>query len=282
MEMATRVALAPAPMVPVPATVNRIHRDYAGVFTLELEPPGGKFPFLPGQFNMLYAFGVGEAAISISGDPEKPETLVHTIRSVGAVTRALTRVKAGDQIGLRGPFGAAWPVEQAHGQDVLVVAGGLGLAPVRPAIEYLSHHADRFGRTSLLYGTRDPSTILYEQQLGRLSYTGNMDVFVTVDRADRDWTGNVGLVTALVERAQFDPDNTTAFVCGPEVMMRFAAQELEDAGVPQHKIFLSLERNMKCAVKQCGRCQFGPVFICQDGPVFSLDVIKPYISLREY
>lgn len=283
MEMSTHTIAAPSPMVPVPATVKSVHRDYAGVYTLEIEPPeGDAFRFKPGQFNMLYAYGIGEAAISICGDPEKPETLVHTIRAVGAVTHGLTRIKPGDQVGLRGPFGSAWPVDTARGQDVLVIAGGLGLAPVRPAVYWLSKHHNAYNRVTLLYGTRDPATILYEREMGRLSYTGNMDVFVTVDRADPDWTGNVGLVTTLVDRARFDPGNTTALICGPEVMMRFAAQAVEDAGVPQHRIFLSLERNMKCAIKQCGRCQFGPVFICQDGPVFPLDVIKPYINLREY
>jgi len=283
MEMATPVAAGPSPMVPVPATVRGIRRNYSGVYTLEIEPPeGDAFRFKPGQFNMLYAYGVGEAAISICGDPEKPESLVHTIRAVGAVTRGLTQVKAGDQIGLRGPFGSAWPVEAARGQDVLVVAGGLGLAPVRPALYWLSNHHEAFNRVTLLYGTRDPATILYERELGRLSYSGNMNVFVTVDRADPEWAGNVGLVTGLVDRARFDPANTTAFICGPEVMMRFAAQTIEDAGVPPERIYLSLERNMKCAIKQCGRCQFGPVFICQDGPVFPLDVIDPYINLREY
>ncbi len=283
MEMSTRTGAAPAPMVPVPATVRSVRRNYAGVYTLEIEPPqGDTFRFKPGQFNMLYAYGIGEAAISICGDPEKPENLVHTIRAVGAVTQGLTRIKPGDQVGLRGPFGSAWPVDTARGQDVLVIAGGLGLAPLRPAIYRLSNHHNAYNRVTLLYGTRDPATILYEREVGRLSYSGNMSVYVTVDRADPDWTGNVGLVTALVDRARFDPGNTTALICGPEVMMRFAAQAVEDAGVPQDRIFLSLERNMKCAIKQCGRCQFGPVFICQDGPVFSLDMIKPYINLREY
>jgi len=283
MEMSRPAVAAPAPMVPVPATVRRVHRDYSGVYTLEIEPPeGDAFRFKPGQFNMLYAYGIGEAAISICGDPEKPENLVHTIRAVGAVTRGLTRIKPGDQVGLRGPFGSPWPVETARGQDVLVIAGGLGLAPLRPAIYWLSNHHNAYNRVTLLYGTRGPATILYEREVGRLSYSGNMSVYVTVDRADPDWTGNVGLVTALVDRARFDPGNTTVLICGPEVMMRFTAQAVEDAGVPQNRIFLSLERNMKCAIKQCGRCQFGPAFICQDGPVFPLDVIKNYINLREY
>jgi len=270
-------------MAPVPVPVARITKDYAGVATLDIDMPNGApFPFEPGQFNMLYAFGLGEVAISISGDPADPERLVHTIHDVGPVTHALTHVEPGDYIGLRGPFGSTWPVDEAKGRDVLVIAGGLGLAPVRPIVYRLLKNKQDYGEVSLLYGTRTPDTVLYDRELGRLAFSGGMNVHVTVDHADTGWTGNVGVVTTLIDRATFDPANTTAFICGPEIMMRFAVRSCTDAGIPPEAIHLSMERNMKCAIKQCGRCQLGPVFVCQDGPVFPLPKLAPYLNLREF
>jgi len=250
--------------------------------TLELVPENGARPvFAPGQFNMLYAFGVGEAAISMSGDPTAGGGYVHTVRNVGAVSAAISGLKAGDQIGVRGPFGAGWPVAEAEGSDVVFAAGGLGLAPLRPAIYQVLKHRERYGRVAILFGTRSPGDMLYRQELESWRQRLDIEVDVTVDHADAEWHGNVGVVTGLVRRATFDPADTVAMVCGPEVMMRFTAAALGDTGLAAGSIYLSMERNMKCAIGLCGHCQFGPDFICKDGPVMAYDRIAEIFALRE-
>jgi NAD(P)H-flavin reductase len=262
-------------------------RDYRSethdTFTLTLEPPAGEPPyaFRAGQFNMLYAFGVGEAAISVSGDPGATGAIVHTIRAVGSVTNALAKLRPGDALGLRGPFGSSWPVEEARGRDVVFVTGGIGLAPLRPALyEVLRRRAD-FGRVVLLHGSRTPADLLYAEELASWARRGDCQVLVTVDRADPSWQGNVGVVTTLVRRGLFDPAGAIAMTCGPDVMMRFVIRELEKYGVAEDRVYLSLERNMQCAIGSCGHCQFGPHFICLDGPVFRHDRVKRIIDIRE-
>ena len=276
-------AAAPAadPMAPTAARVMRVRRELADIWTLDIEPGPAGFRFGAGQFNMLYAFGVGEAAISISGDPARTETLVHTIRAVGKVSSALTRLRPGDFIGLRGPFGAGWPVEDAVGSDVVVVAGGLGLAPLTPALHHLFAAREKFGRIILLCGARSPRDILFRAELERWRQRLDIEVEVTVDHATPDWRGNVGVVTTLIGRAAFDPRHTVAMVCGPEIMMRFAATELERAGVADEAIHLSMERNMKCAIGLCGHCQFGGDFICKDGPVMSFGHLRDRLARSE-
>jgi NAD(P)H-flavin reductase len=272
------------PMRPVPFTVRQAQRETGDTFTLVLEPPqgvSGVFPFSPGQFNMLYVFGVGEVPISISGDPARPEALVHTIRAVGAVTRAMQRLSRGDVVGVRGPFGAPWPVDQAHGQDVVLVAGGIGLAPLRPALYHVLLHRGQYGRVVLLYGARTPRDILFARELKEWRGRFDMEVEVTVDRATIEWQGSVGVVTKLVDRAPFDPASTMAFLCGPEIMMRFAVLALQRRGVDDQGVFVSMERNMKCGVGLCGHCQLGPVFVCRDGPVFRYDQIASLFAQRE-
>jgi NAD(P)H-flavin reductase len=276
------VAQHPAdPMVPRVALVTRARRELSDVWTLDIDPGVNAFDFAPGQFNMLYAFGVGEAAISISGDASEPNRLVHTIRAVGKVSEALARLKPGDALGLRGPFGVGWPVEPAEGADVVIIAGGLGLAPLRPSIYHVLANRDRYGRVVLLNGAREPSGILFRREVERWRTRFDVEVEVTVDRADQDWRGNVGVVTTLIPRATFDPAHTIAMVCGPEIMMRFAAIELEKAGVAAESIYLSMERNMKCAIGQCGHCQFSSDFVCRDGPVATYARLGRLMSLRE-
>ena len=280
--MDTAIRTVADPMVPTQARVLRRRRELADTWTLEIEPEDSDLlRFGPGQFNMLYAPGIGEVAISVSGDPASPEALIHTIRDVGKVSHALTRLRPGERLGVRGPFGSLWPVETAVGQDVLVVAGGLGLAPLRPAIYRLLAERERFGRIALLYGTRSPAEILYPRELER--WRGRLDVQleVTVDHAGEDWHGHVGVVTHLIPRAAFDPGQTVALVCGPEIMMRFAALELRDAGVAEGAIHLSMERNMKCALGHCGRCQFGPMLVCRAGAVVSYDRIARLLAVKE-
>jgi NAD(P)H-flavin reductase len=269
-------------MVPRVVRVARARREGADIWTIEIDFAGGdRFEFAPGQFNMLYAFGIGEAAISISGDPAQPGRLVHTIRAVGKVSEALSRLRPGDPLGLRGPFGKGWPVEEALGSDVVVVAGGLGLAPLRPAVYRLLSERARFGRVILLYGTRSPGDILFQQELERWRRRLDVDLAVTVDHAGGEWRGNVGVVTTLIARASFDPLNAIAMVCGPEIMMRFAITALAKAGVPDRSIFLSMERNMKCAIGFCGHCQFAGTFMCKDGPVYGYDRISHLLDHAE-
>ena len=237
--------------------------------------------FAPGQFNMLYVFGVGEVPISISGDPGRVDLLAHTVRAVGATTRAIAGLQRGAPVGVRGPFGTPWPVETAEGSDVVIVAGGIGLAPLRPALYRLLARREKFGRIVLLYGARTPGDLLYVRELERWRSRMDLDVEVTVDAAAGTWRGNVGVVTTLIPRAPFDPGSSVALVCGPEVMMRFTVRELQMRGVPDDRMFLSMERNMKCGIGLCGHCQYGPFFICRDGPVFRYDHIAPLFRVRE-
>jgi NAD(P)H-flavin reductase len=271
------------PMVPQPWCVRRLWRETHDTFTFELTPDNSrpKFHFLPGQFNMLYVFGIGEVPISISGDPAKAERLGHTVRAVGAVTRAMCSLKRGAQLGVRGPFGSCWPVEQAAGKNVLIVAGGIGLAPLRPVIYEVLARRQMFGRVCLLYGTRTPDDILYIKELQKWRDHADLQILVTVDRAGQDWSGNVGVVTTLIAKAQFDFGTTVAMICGPAVMMRFTIRELQKRGMGADRIFISMERNMKCAIGFCGHCQFGPTFICKDGPIFRYDKIHHLLAIRE-
>lgn len=273
------------PMTPRVARVRRRRRDAPQVWTLDLEIDDGDgtedFPFAPGQFNMLTVFGVGEAPISLSGDPAEPRRLVHTVRAVGAVSGAITRLGPGDAVGLRGPFGSGWPVAEAVGRDVVLVAGGLGLAPLRPALYQLLAGRARYGKIVLLYGARSPEDILFRRELESWRRRLDIEIEVTVDHAASAWHGHVGVVTTLISRADFDPLHAIALVCGPEVMMRFAIAALRQAGLDDKSIYLSMERNMKCAVGFCGHCQFGTVFVCRDGPVFRHDRVQSLLALKE-
>ena len=268
------------PMLPVPFRILRVRKETHDTFTLELDPVN-EFSFIPGQFNMLYVFGTGEVPISISGNPQKPKTLIHTIRAVGTVTEAMRKLKAGACIGVRGPYGAGWPVERAIGKDVLIIAGGLGLAPLRPAIYQVLSNREKYGKVAILYGTRTPEDILFSRELEQWRVKFDVAVHVTVDRAVSKWRGNVGVVTTLIRKASFETARTIAMVCGPEIMMRFVAGDLRNRGVSLENIFISMERNMKCAIGFCGHCQFGPVFVCKDGPVFSYDRMQPLLAIGE-
>ena len=248
--------------------VVRRRRETQDTWTLELRPASEEFCFQPGQFNMLYAFGVGEVPVSLSGPPDRRGVAVHTVRAVGAVTTALVQLRPGAVVGVRGPFGTTWPLAEAEGRDLLVVAGGIGLAPLRPVLYHVLTHRERYGRVAVLYGARTPQDLLYRVELGRWRNRLDVQVEVTVDRADHTWRGHVGVVTTLLPRAAVDPGETVALVCGPEVMMRFAAAGLERLGVPRESIYVSVERNMKCAVGLCGHCQWGPHVVCRQGPVF--------------
>jgi NAD(P)H-flavin reductase len=267
---------------PEPWRVVARTQESADTVTLDLAPPyGSRYAFRPGQFNMLYAFGVGEVPISVSGDPASPGPVRHTIRDVGAVTHALCALRPGERAGLRGPYGTHWPLAEAEHGDVVVMAGGLGLPPLRPAICHLLAHRDRYRRVVLLYGARTPADLLFPAELAAWRSRFDLEVLVTVDAAAGDWHGDVGVVPDLVARAQFKPVDTTAFLVGPEIMMRFGARALRAAGVGEERMFLSMERNMQCATGMCGHCQLGPFLICRDGPVLGYWRLARWLQLRE-
>ncbi len=272
-----------SPMLPEQFVVRKVVRETYDTFTLELTgaAKGSQCAFRPGQFNMVYVFGVGEVPISISGDPEDTSTLIHTTRAVGTVTRAMKKLCVGDTVGIRGPFGTCWPVDEARGKDVIIVAGGIGLPPLRPSIYYILNHPEEYGRVFLLYGARTPQDIMFPKQLASWSNGGAMTVHVTVDKSAPGWKGNVGVVTTLIPKIEFDPKNAVAMIVGPEIMMRFTAMDLLKTGIAPENVYVSMERNMKCGIGHCGHCQYGPHFICKDGPVFTYAEIKDLLFKRE-
>ncbi len=270
-------------MTPLPYRVVRKRRENHDNWTLELEPLEDSLdPIGPGQFDMLYAFGVGEVPISTSGDLEATGgRLVHTIRAVGAVTKALCAAGPGDVLGVRGPFGNRWPLEDAVGRDLLLVAGGVGLAPLRPALYHALAHREEYGEVTLLYGGRTPADLLFRRELERWRSRLDVDVAVTVDSATPDWRGRVGVVTKLIPNARFDPDETAAFVVGPEIMMRLTALALAERGIAREQISVSLERTMRCGIGLCGHCQLGPTLICRDGPVYPWAYAEPLLEVPQ-
>jgi len=276
------VTLARGSMTPLAYRVVRNRRENHDNRTLELEPVGEAIPPIgPGQFDMLYAFGVGEVPISTSGDPGDGGRLVHTIRALGAVTKALCAARPGDVVGVRGPFGNRWPLAEAEGRDLVLVGGGVGLPPLRPALYHALAHRGDFGAVALLYGGRTPRDLLFTRELERWRGRLDLAVEVTVDSASSDWHGRVGVVTRLIPGAAFDPADAVAFVVGPEIMMRFTALALLDRGLPPERIWISMERTMRCGVGLCGHCQLGPTLICRDGPVYTQAQVARLLEVRE-
>lgn len=270
--------------VPQTAVIREIRPEVSGVTTYQLalidSVAAETYRFAPGQFNMLYVPGAGEAAISMSGDPDAAETLTHTIRKAGNVTGRIAAMQVGDTLGLRGPFGTSWPVDLCRGKDVILVAGGIGLPPLRPVIYRMLAERENYGQLTLLYGARTPEMRLYTNEYQRWQGQG-FDVRQTVDRSAPGWQGNVGVVPQLLERLQtFDPANTIMMICGPDIMMRFTARAALQRGMTTEQIWVSTERNMQCAVGLCGHCQLGPEFICKDGPVFRYDQISPWLKVE--
>ena len=267
-------------MTPTQYVVTGRRQETSDTWTLELQPRnGGVARPEPGQFTMLYAWGVGEVPISVSA-VEPDGRIVQTIRDVGAVTHKLCGLEPGWTLGVRGPLGHGWPIEPLAGGDVVVVAGGLGLAPLRPALHALLARSEEFGRLVLLYGARTPPDLLFREELDRWATQG-LDVQLTVDAADASWTGPVGVVGKLVERADFDAAATSVLMCGPEVMMRFTVPALAGRGVAADRTYVSLERSMKCGVGHCGHCQIGPTLVCLDGPVYPWSEMERWLTVRE-
>ena len=273
------------PMLPGPALIQAIKPEAAGVstFSLGFANPADRnaYRFEPGQFNMLYLPGFGEVAISLSSDPAQPQVLGHTIRVAGNVTRGISRLKVGDAVGVRGPYGSHWPLEQAAGKNLIIVAGGIGLAPLRPVILSVLSHRDAYGRVLLLYGARTPADLLYTREFGRWREAG-LEVNVTVDVGDESWRGKVGVVPQLFYFVRMEHKNTLVLTCGPEIMMRFVIYEALARRIPKDAIYISMERNMKCAVGFCGHCQYGPNFICKQGPVLNFAAAEPFFGKEDF
>ncbi len=280
----TAILTRPSPWLAHPATIGAIKPETPGVATFALEfveeEVGRRFHFHPGQFNMLYVPGVGESAISISSDPGKPGQLGHTLRAAGNVTQNLVRKKPGDQIGVRGPFGSCWPLEEIRGQDVVIACGGIGLAPLRPAIYHIMRCRADYGRVFLLYGARTPNDLLYAQEYDDWR-KADIEVEATVDIGDPDWRGHIGVVPVLFYRLRLKPQQTRVLTCGPEVMIHFVVFEALARRVRAEHIYVSMERNMSCAVRLCGRCQVGPLFVCKDGPVFTYQQLQPFMHVED-
>ena len=270
-------------MAPVPYRVRSRVVESPDSATLCLVPVGEALRSPePGEFMMLYAFGVGEAAISISGDPTVTDgSITHTIRAVGAVSRALHDAQPGDVVGVRGPFGTSWGLAEAVGRDLVMVAGGVGLCPLRPAILGALAQTARYGKVMLIAGARSRADFVFAAQLEKWAEDPRIELHVTVDIPVRGWRGEVGLVTEPLRRLTLHPDRTTAFLCGPEPMLRFAAEALMAKGVAAHDIRVSLERNMQCGIGWCGHCQLGPLLLCRDGPVVGYDVAGPLLHVKE-
>ncbi|MDH3710425.1 MAG: FAD/NAD(P)-binding protein [Cyclobacteriaceae bacterium] len=269
--------------LPLLYTVKEKKTENRGIVTLTLAPSAEEAiePMEPGQFNMLYAFGIGEIPISISSLWNLQSTLVHTIQDVGAVSKAFCDLSTGDQVGVRGPYGTRWPLNKAKNKDVIILAGGVGMVPLRPLIERILNDRSRYGKLNVLFGARSPENIIFHQDIISWQADPTLNFQITVDHAYSNWRGHVGVVTYLIEEANFDPENTIAFICGPEIMMRYAVHACLDANVPTDHIFLSIERNMKCATGFCGHCQYGPFFVCKDGAVFSYPQVKIYLNIAE-
>ena len=272
------------PWVAHSARIEEIRAEVPGVATYDLtfDNPdvAAAYRFEPGQFNMLYLPGFGESAISISSDPSQSGRLSHTVRAAGNVTQALARKTIGDHIAVRGPFGSCWPVESYRGNDIVIACGGIGLAPLRPAIYHILNHRKDYGRVVLLYGARTPKDLLYTAEYEAWRDKG-LEVEVTVDIGDSNWQCHVGVVPALFYRLRLQPKQTIIMTCGPEIMMRFVVFEALARRVYPEEIFVSLERNMSCAMGFCGHCQYGPHFICKDGPVFDFRQVEPFFNLED-
>jgi len=267
-------------MAPAPFRVSEREQETADTWTLVLEPVSGPGPVIQaGQFMMVYVFGVGEVPISVSGPPGRPGPVLLTVRAVGAVTQAICGSEPGAVVGMRGPFGTSWPIERAAGGDVVVVAGGIGLAPLRPVVLHALAHARGYERVMVLYGARTPEDRLFVEELDR--WQESIAVEVTVDAAGADWPGPVGFVAKLVSRADIRADRATAFVCGPELMMRTTIDALVARGTPPERIHLSMERHMDCGVGLCGHCQLGPTLVCRDGPVYQWAQAARWLAVRD-
>jgi NAD(P)H-flavin reductase len=271
---------------PHAATVVARTQESPTIFTLQLRlddaAAQAAYRFAPGQFNMLYLYGVGEVPVSIMSDPEERAGIGHTIRALGRVTQGLAVLGPGDRVGLRGPFGRGWPLQEVSGCDVVLVTGGLGCAPVVSVIHYILKRRERFGKLVIIQGVKHADDLIWREQYDRWAKLPNTQVMVAADEGAAFWPWHVGRVTELFGLARFDPGCAVAMMCGPEGMMRAAVGSLQALGLPESRLFLSMERNMQCAVGRCGHCQFGGAFVCRDGPVFNWGEVQPLLAHRGF
>lgn len=273
------------PWLPLVTTIGEIKPEVSGIVTYRLDfadpAVAASYYFLPGQFNMLYLPAIGEVAISISSDAADQSALLHTVRAAGSVTSAMARLKVGDQVLLRGPYGSAWPMEAMKGLDLVIACGGVGLAPLRPAIYHIVKNRSDYGRVFLLYGARTPNDMLYSTEYETWR-EADISVETTVDIGDGDWRGNIGVVPVLFYRLRLSAAKTCVLTCGPEIMIRFVVFESLARKISPDRIILSMERNMNCGVGHCGHCQIGPAFVCKDGPVFTYRQMEPYLHVEDF
>ncbi|MDH5217739.1 MAG: FAD/NAD(P)-binding protein [Gammaproteobacteria bacterium] len=270
----------------LPYVAEIIHRteESEDIFTLHIrlkdKAMQKSYRFQPGQFNMLYLHGVGEIPISIASDPDDQEHISHTIRAVGRVSRAMKQLQAGDQVGLRGPYGRGWPLQQVEGKDIVIATGGLGCAPVVAVINYVARRREQYGRLVIMQGVKHSKDLLWRDCYDNWAKMPNTQVLLAADVAGANWPFATGRISQLLDQAAFDVNNAAVMMCGPEGMMIGTTKDLTQRGLAESAIWLSMERNMKCAVGHCGHCQFGKDFVCKDGPVFCYADIKERLSVR--
>jgi sulfhydrogenase subunit gamma (sulfur reductase) len=266
----------PYMIYPARITARRVETQGIYSFSMEFVNPAlrGEYRFKAGQFNMLYTFGVGEVAMSIVSDPAQPEVLEHTVRRAGRVTSVMAaRWQPGEIVGVRGPYGNGWPMEAARGHDVVIITGGLGCAPVVGVINYIFRRREEYGDLQILHGVKTPNDLLYRERFDQWRRAPRTRVYLASDQPDKTWRYRIGVVTDLFDELDVTP-STIVMMCGPEVMMRYAAHALIQKGVGDDSIYLSMERRMECAVGLCGHCQYRERFVCRDGPVFSYRTIR--------
>jgi sulfhydrogenase subunit gamma (sulfur reductase) len=264
--------------LPRRATIKGIRPETIDVTTFQITLDGtngeSRFEYESGQFAEISILGVGEAPISITSTPTRPETLEFSIRRVGQLTNALHELKVGDKIGIRGPFGNSFPLKELEGQNMLIIGGGIGLAPMRSVILNLFDNRQKYGRIDIIYGARSPQDLVFKCEYEEWQKVENTNLYLTVDRGDEDWKGNVGLVPNFLREINPSPENTTGITCGPPIMIKFTVQALAELGFTSEHIITTMERRMKCGVGKCGRCNIGGKYVCLDGPVFTLKQLE--------
>jgi len=274
------------PYLPYEAIILERIEEAPSLFTLRIKLTDDAlqdaYEFAPGQFNMLYLYGVGEVPISIVNDPDDSHVIDHTIRVVGRVTRGMNQLKAGDRIGLRGPYGHGWPVDAAKNKDIVIITGGLGCAPVVSVINYIEQRRDEYGHLNIVQGVKHTADFIWKQRYDKWRELNDTNVLLAADMGQPLWPFHIGPVTELFDQLQFNPQNTVAMMCGPEGLMRVACKHMLEHQVNAAQIYLSMERNMQCAVGHCGHCQYGSEFICKDGPVFSYDRIRTLFETKGF
>lgn len=274
------------PYLPLEAEIIEYHQESPTLFTFHLkfleQDQHDTFTFAPGQFNMVYLYGVGEVPISIVSDPEDKHKITHTLRAVGRVTKALQKLQKGDRLGIRGPYGSGWPVKHVRGQDIVVLTGGLGCAPTVAMINYMMKRRHHYGEINILQGVKHSDDFIFRQQYEQWQKIPKTEVYIAADQADANWPWKMGYVTDMIEPLNIHPEKTTVMMCGPEIMMHLAIQGFIKKGLKEEAIYLSMERNMECALGQCGHCQYGGLFVCKEGPVFSYPQIKSLFSVKGF